>query len=106
MKVYYWSPHTSYVATIKAVYNSALSLTKYNKDVPLLFVWRSVFEFEDHVRELLPSNSIEICIVEGSFRNEESIDSFIIKQSRGAPRACFDKERIEEETSIQQLFQL
>ena len=32
MKVYYWSPHTSYVATIKAVYNSALSLTKYNKE--------------------------------------------------------------------------
>ena len=29
MKVYYWSPHTSYVATIKAVYNSALSLKKY-----------------------------------------------------------------------------
>ena len=32
MKVYYWSPHTSYVATIKAVYNSAFSLTKYNKE--------------------------------------------------------------------------
>jgi glycosyltransferase involved in cell wall biosynthesis len=29
MKIYYWSPHTSYVATIKAVINSALSLAKY-----------------------------------------------------------------------------
>lgn len=32
MKIYYWSPHTSYIATIKAVYNSALSLIKYGKD--------------------------------------------------------------------------
>jgi glycosyltransferase involved in cell wall biosynthesis len=31
MKVYYWSPHTSHVATIKAVYNSALSLLRYGK---------------------------------------------------------------------------
>jgi len=31
MKIYYWSPHTSHVATIKAVYNSALSLIKYGK---------------------------------------------------------------------------
>ena len=32
MKIYYWSPHTSHIATIKAVYNSALSLIKYGKD--------------------------------------------------------------------------
>jgi glycosyltransferase involved in cell wall biosynthesis len=31
MKIYYWSPHTSHIATIKAVYNSALSLIKYGK---------------------------------------------------------------------------
>ena len=31
MKIYYWSPHTSHVATIKAVYNSALSLLRYGK---------------------------------------------------------------------------
>jgi glycosyltransferase involved in cell wall biosynthesis len=29
MKIYYWSPHTTHIATIKAVYNSALSLIKY-----------------------------------------------------------------------------
>jgi len=29
MKVFYWSPHTSHVATIKAVLNSAISLVKY-----------------------------------------------------------------------------
>lgn len=29
MKVFYWSPHTNNVATIKAVLNSAISLTKY-----------------------------------------------------------------------------
>lgn len=32
MKIYYWSPHTSYVATIKSVLNSALSLEKYGKN--------------------------------------------------------------------------
>lgn len=32
MKVYYWSPHTSYVATIKAVINSASSLKKYGNN--------------------------------------------------------------------------
>ena len=31
MKIYYWSPHTSHIATIKAVYNSALSLIKYGR---------------------------------------------------------------------------
>lgn len=32
MKIYYWSPHTSYVATIKSVLNSALSLVKYGRN--------------------------------------------------------------------------
>ena len=32
MKVFYWSPHTSHVATIRAVLNSAISLGVYGKD--------------------------------------------------------------------------
>jgi glycosyltransferase involved in cell wall biosynthesis len=32
MKVYYWSPHTSHIATIKAVLNSAISLVRYGKN--------------------------------------------------------------------------
>ena len=32
MKVFYWSPHTSHVATIRAVLNSAISLGIYGKD--------------------------------------------------------------------------
>jgi glycosyltransferase involved in cell wall biosynthesis len=31
MNIYYWSPHTSYVATIKSVINSALGIIKYGK---------------------------------------------------------------------------
>ena len=31
-KIYYWCPFISKVATIKAVYNSALSLKKYSKN--------------------------------------------------------------------------
>jgi glycosyltransferase involved in cell wall biosynthesis len=39
MKIYYWSPHTSYVATIKAVINSALSLAKYgNKNYQVAII--------------------------------------------------------------------
>jgi hypothetical protein len=32
MNIYYWSPHTSYVATIKSVINSAQGLAKYGKN--------------------------------------------------------------------------
>jgi glycosyltransferase involved in cell wall biosynthesis len=32
MNIYYWSPHTSYVATIKSVINSAKGLAKYGKN--------------------------------------------------------------------------
>jgi len=32
MNIYYWSPHTSYVATVKSVINSALGLVKYGNN--------------------------------------------------------------------------
>ena len=32
MKIFYWSPHTSHVATIRAVLNSAISLNKYGNN--------------------------------------------------------------------------
>jgi glycosyltransferase involved in cell wall biosynthesis len=32
MNIYYWSPHTSYVATVKSVINSALGLIKYGNN--------------------------------------------------------------------------
>jgi glycosyltransferase involved in cell wall biosynthesis len=32
MKIFYWSPHTSHVATIRAVLNSAISLNKYRSN--------------------------------------------------------------------------
>jgi glycosyltransferase involved in cell wall biosynthesis len=51
MKVYYWSPHTSYVATIKAVYNSALSLTKYNKENPIVKIINANGEWDDFVNK-------------------------------------------------------
>jgi len=51
MKVYYWSPHTSYVATIKAVYNSALSLTKYNKENLIVKIINANGEWDDFVNK-------------------------------------------------------
>ena len=51
MKVYYWSPHTSYVATIKAVYNSALSLTKYNKENFIVKIINANGEWDSFINE-------------------------------------------------------
>jgi glycosyltransferase involved in cell wall biosynthesis len=51
MKVYYWSPHTSYVATIKAVYNSALSLTKYNKENPIVKIINANGEWDSFINK-------------------------------------------------------
>ena len=46
-KIFYWSPHTSHVATIKNVINSAISIKKFSKDeinVSILDVAGGVFE--------------------------------------------------------------
>ena len=36
-KVFYWSPFTSYVATVKAVINSVRSVNYYSKNLSPLF---------------------------------------------------------------------
>lgn len=54
MKVYYWSPHTSYVATIKAVYNSALSLKKYSKDNLIVKIINANGEWSSFLNKDIP----------------------------------------------------
>ena len=48
MNIYYWSPHTSYVATVKSVINSALGLVKYGNNYQVSIIdangeWDNLF---------------------------------------------------------------
>ena len=48
MNIYYWSPHTSYVATVKSVINSALGLIKYGNNYQVSIIdangeWDNLF---------------------------------------------------------------
>ena len=48
MNIYYWSPHTSYVATVKSVINSALGLIKYGNNYKVSIIdangeWDNLF---------------------------------------------------------------
>lgn len=48
MNIYYWSPHTSHVATVKSVINSALGLIKYGKNYQVSIIdangeWDNLF---------------------------------------------------------------
>ena len=49
--IYYWSPFTSKVATVKAVINSAYSLNKYSKEFDT-FIINSFGEWDEYTEEL------------------------------------------------------
>ena len=61
MNIYYWSPHTSYVATVKSVINSALGLIKYGNNYQVSIIdangeWDNLFL--DKVKFIKIYNSI------------------------------------------------
>ena len=58
MKIFYWSPHISEVATIYAVINSAKSLKKYSQNKEPVII-NAVGEWDEYREELVRSN-IEI----------------------------------------------
>ena len=58
IKVFYWSPYLSHVATIKNVINSALTLTKYNKNYQVSLI-DSIGEWEIF-REKLKNNRVSV----------------------------------------------
>ena len=58
MKIFYWSPHISEVATIYAVINSAKSLKRYSKTINPIII-NAVGEWNDYLTELEKEN-IEI----------------------------------------------
>lgn len=73
MKIYYWSPFTSKVATIKAVINSAYGLKKlYNHETFLL----NSFGEWDHYRKILTKYKINI--IHNSFKlKKTNFDGFL-----------------------------
>ena len=52
MKIYYWSPHISKVATIKAVLNSAFALKKFSKNKIQTQIINAFGEWDIYKREV------------------------------------------------------
>lgn len=50
-KIYYWSPHTSHIATIKAVANSALSLIRYGESHYQVSIINSNGEWDEFLKK-------------------------------------------------------
>ncbi len=67
MKVFYWSPYLSHVATITAVLNSAISLKKYSKNLIDVSIINSSGEWNSHKNDLLNSDIKVIDIFEKEF---------------------------------------
>lgn len=59
MKVFYWSPHTSHVATIRAVLNSAISLNKYGNKKYDVSIINANGEWDNFKSEKV--NFIDLC---------------------------------------------
>jgi len=59
MKVFYWSPHTSHVATIRAVLNSAISLNKYGNNKYDVSIINANGEWDNFKSEKV--NFIDLC---------------------------------------------
>ena len=56
IKIFYWSPFISKIATIKAVLNSAKILGKFSKNLYNVSIINSIGEFEDYEEELKDTN--------------------------------------------------
>lgn len=80
MKVFYWSPYLSHVATITAVINSSISLKKYSKNLIDISIINSSGEWNSYKNELI-QNNIEI------------IDIYKKEFFRNLPRYGFIKSR-------------
>ena len=52
MKVFYWSPHLSHVATVSVVINSAVALCKYSQNTINSTIINSIGEWDKYKNEL------------------------------------------------------
>ena len=58
-KIFYWSPFFSEIATIKAVLNSAISISKFSKDNIKPTLINVIGEWDDY-NEIILENNIEV----------------------------------------------
>ena len=80
MKVFYWSPHLSHVATVSAVINSAVALCKYSQNKINSTIINSIGEWDEHKNEL-------------SKKKVNTIDIFSKKSFKDLPKYGFLKSR-------------
>ena len=81
MKVFYWSPHISHVATVTAVINSAYALSKYSDNKINSTIINSIGEWDSYKDDL----------------KKQKIDIFDIykkEKFKNLPRYGFIKSRI------------
>ena len=55
-KIYFWSVHIDYVATIKSIINTCISLKKFEKDKYDLTIINAIGEWEEYKKELVDNN--------------------------------------------------
>ena len=75
-KIYYWCPFIGNIATIKAVINSAHSLSKYSKSNLSPTILNSCGEWDNFEKELIEKN-IKILKLKSFFKLNTKINGFI-----------------------------
>ncbi len=75
-KIYYWSPYVGKVATIKAVINSAYSLSKYSKNKYLPVIINSCGEWNNFKNEFT-SKKINLIDLQKKFKINIKINGFL-----------------------------
>ena len=80
MKVFYWSPHLSHVATVSAVINSAEALCKYSQNTINSTIINSIGEWDEYKNEL-------------NKKKVNTIDIFSKKSFKHLPKYGFLKSR-------------
>lgn len=80
IKIFYWSPFISKIATIKAVLNSAKILGKFSKKLYNVSIINSIGEFEDYEEELKDNNVKLINLFKQKIAKYFSDKGFIISR--------------------------
>ena len=80
IKIFYWSPFISKIATIKAVLNSAKILGKFSKNLYNVSIINSIGEFEDYEEELKDNNVKLINLFKQKIAKYFSDKGFIISR--------------------------
>ena len=77
LKVYYWSPYTSKVATIRAVLNSAISLKKYSNGKIIPKIIDAFGEWKDYSKEISNAGlNYSLLVEQKKFLKSEKIGFF------------------------------